>query len=199
MLGLLPIASGSLSLFGKNVKRFRDWKKIGYVPQKPGAVLMSTPITVWEMVSLGLLHNKRFFDFERAKDTAAITNALEAVGMEPLKDRLMHQLSGGQQQRVFIARALVSNPELLILDEPTVGVDSDSQSKFYDLLRKLNKEMDLTLVLISHDIDVVSHEVSVVACINKTIISHGTPKSVLKGEVLKEMYGDQVTRITHNH
>ncbi len=199
ILGLLSPTSGTVSLFGKNISDFSDWQKVGYVPQKAGSNLVRFPITVWETVSLGRLNSKRWLDFETPKDERAISDALEAVGMFPHKKRLLGELSGGQQQRVFIAKALASHPELLLLDEPTVGVDSESQAKFYELLKKLNRDMELTLILVSHDIDVVAHEVTTIACINRTIVSHGKPKDVLKGDFMKKMYGENLRMVVHGH
>lgn len=199
MLGLITPKSGTVSLFGKNSSEFRDWQKIGYVPQKAGSNLMRFPITVWETVSLGRLTSKRWLDFEKPRDTRAIEEALDAVGMTPHKHRLLGELSGGQAQRVFIAKALASRPELLVLDEPTVGIDTDSQEKFYELLKTLNHDMNLTLILVSHDIDVVAHEVKTIACINHTIVSHGKPKDVLKGDFMKKLYGEHLRMVVHGH
>lgn len=199
ILGILTPTSGTVSLFNHNISDFHDWQKIGYVPQKAGSNLMKFPITVWETVSLGRLNNKRWMDFETPLDTKAITSALEAVDMLQHKKRLLSELSGGQAQRVFIAKALASRPQLLVLDEPTVGVDTESQAKFYELLKMLNVQMKLTLVLVSHDIDVVAHEVSTIACINRTIVSHGKPKDILKGDFMKKLYGEHLRMVVHGH
>jgi zinc transport system ATP-binding protein len=129
----------------------------------------------------------------------AVKDALRAVSMYNYHQKLLNQLSGGQQQRVFIARALASKPELLILDEPTVGVDVDSQAKFYQLLRDLNKQLNLTLVLVSHDIDVVAHEVNTLACINCKLICHGKPKDVINNNFMKKLYGKDLRFVIHGH
>ncbi len=199
ILGILTPKTGTVTLFGKNSAEFSGWQKIGYVPQKAGSNLMKFPITVWETVSLGRLTRSRWIDFERPIDTRAIENALQSVDMLSHKHRLLNELSGGQVQRVFIAKALASHPELLVLDEPTVGVDTESQAKFYELLKSLNREKGLTLILVSHDIDVVAHEVSSVACINRTIISHGKPKDILKGDFMKKLYGEHLRMVVHGH
>ena len=138
ILGLLKPNSGSVQLFGHQVQYFKDWAKIGYVPQKAGSQVTQFPITVEEVVALGRV-KPGLFEVSSDNETA-IAAAMEAVEISELRHQLLNQLSGGQQQRVFIARALASQPELLILDEPTVGVDSDSQTKFYQLLKKLNKD-----------------------------------------------------------
>lgn len=199
ILGLLKPNSGSVQLFGRDIHKFTDWSKIGYVPQKAGSNLTPFPITVEEIVSMGRMNSKRWIDFTSAADAAAITEAIEAVNMGQFRYRLLNELSGGQQQRVFIARALSSHPELLILDEPTVGVDVDAQEKFYELLQKLNTTQKLTLVLVSHDVDVIAHEVSKVVCINCKLVYHGKPKEVLKSDFMEKLYGKELRFVVHGH
>jgi zinc transport system ATP-binding protein len=199
MLGLLKPQSGSVRLFGQNISGFKDWSKIGYVPQKAGSAITQFPITVEEVVSLGLVSNNRLFDFAQAEDRGRIRESLAAVGLEKSRNRILNELSGGQQQRAFIARALVSQPELLVLDEPTVGVDVNSQAIFYELLRDLNRNLNLTLILVSHDIEVVAHEVTQIACINRTIVSHGHPKDVLAGNFIQKLYGKDLRFVVHDH
>jgi len=198
ILGLLTPSSGTVSLFGQRIQDFKERRKIGYVPQKAGSTPTDFPITVGEIVGMGI-PQQNFFGFTSTRNQKAITTALEAVGLGKQQGRLLSSLSGGQQQRVFIARALVSNPELLILDEPTVGVDIEAQNKFYTLLRDLNKRFNLTLVLVSHDIDVVANEVSSLACLNCKLIYHGTPKEFIKEDYLKKLYGKDLRFILHGH
>lgn len=187
ILGLLAPSSGEVELFGRPIKTFKDWQKIGFVPQKPGKDVLSFPISVKEVVGMG------------GASASQVHTALKEVDMTEHATRLIRDLSGGEQQRVFIARALVGSPKLLILDEPTVGVDQDSQVKFYDLLRRLNQKNNMTLVLVSHDIDVVAHEVTVVACINRTLIFHGSPKEVIKNDHFEKIYGKELKLVIHGH
>jgi zinc transport system ATP-binding protein len=199
ILGLLKPKTGSIQLFDQDIHNFTDWSKIGYVPQRASMANVTFPLTAEEVVSLGLLNNSRWIDFMSSQDKKAITQALDAVDMVPHRHSLITELSGGQQQRVFIARALVSNPDLLILDEPTVGVDSDSQAKFYELLRDFNRKLQLTLVLISHDIEVVAQEASEIACLNCKLIAHGKPKDMLHSDVMKKLYGEHRRFVAHEH
>ncbi|MCL4374562.1 metal ABC transporter ATP-binding protein [Patescibacteria group bacterium] len=187
IVGLIKPDSGSVELFGQSQSRFTDWAKIGYVPQKAALSNPTFPVTVAEAVGMN------------GGDPETIRRALAGVAMENKMTQPLNELSGGQQQRVFIARALVSRPQLLILDEPTVGVDIDSQLQFYRLLKNLNQKHALTLVLVSHDIDVVAHETKTVACINKTLICHGEPHTVLRGDFLDQLYGRPVRLLMHNH
>jgi zinc transport system ATP-binding protein len=186
VLGVLKPQEGSVQLFGQDIAHFMDWKKIGYVPQRVGLNGISFPISVEEVVGMG------------GADHKSIVESLSQVGMTKHRTKLLRELSGGQQQRVFIARALAMKPQLLILDEPTVGVDVESQTKFYHLLRNLNKNLKLTLVLVSHDIDVVAHEVSEIACINCKLVCHGKPKEVLREDFMNKLYGKELRFVVHN-
>lgn len=199
MLGLLKPTEGEVRLFGTPVKDFKDWYKLGYVPQKAVNFDPLFPVTVWEVVAMGRLGRRGLGKSLSAADDKAIDSALDEVGMQEFRKRLIGDLSGGQQQRVFIARALATEPSVIFLDEPTTGIDVEAQEQFYSLLAKLNKERDLTLVLISHDLDVVAHETTELACINQTLVYHGEPKKFVKEDYLELLYGKNVRQVLHNH
>jgi zinc transport system ATP-binding protein len=199
MLGLLKVRSGTVRLFGKDINEFKEWSKIGYVPQKAANFELNFPATVEEIVLMGRTAKKGLFKMLNKEDRRHVSHALSQVGMREYKDRLISDLSGGQQQRVFIARALAGDPEVIFLDEPTVGVDIKTQEEFYKLLEKLNKEYKITLILVSHDIDVITNEVKNVACINQDLIYHGTSKEFIKEDIVEKMYGKGVKVILHNH
>ncbi len=199
MLGLLTPTHGQVKLFGQDIKRFKAWSKIGYVPQKAVHFDARFPATVEEVVSMGLFGTRGLFRSLRKEDWQRIDKALEQVEMRNYRNRLIGDLSGGQQQRVFIARALVSDPEVVFLDEPTVGVDLVAQEQFYALLKKLNESLNLTLVLVSHDIDVVASQATELACVNQRIVYHGNPTEFIKGDYLSKLYGSGVKLILHDH
>lgn len=199
ILGLLVPQQGSVSLFGQQLEDFRDWFRIGYVPQKVAQIEMQFPVTVAEIVSQGRFAKAGWLHRLGLPDRQAVDRALAAVGMLPEKYRLLRELSGGQQQRVFIARALASEPELLILDEPTTGVDVESQEEFYTLLARLKTEQSLTLVMISHDVDVIVNEVNRLVCINKRLVYHGSPTRFIAGDYLEKAYGKSRSLIVHGH
>ncbi len=186
LLGLMKPGSGDIKLFGKSLNKFKEFSKIGYVPQKATQIDITTPITVEEIISLATENKKN------------VADALHAVDLTSKKDKLIRELSGGQQQRAFIAKALASQPDLLILDEPTTGVDVNTQDEFYSLLAKLNKT-GLTIVLVSHDIDVVVNEVNKLVCLNKKLVYQGTPKQFVKDEYLEKLYGSTRRMIIHKH
>lgn len=150
IVGLLPAARGEVKVFGTPVRRFRQWNRVGYVPQRITAA-GGVPATVAEVVSSGLLSKRRLFRPLKAADRAAIDEVLEIVDMAGQRKDGVAELSGGQQQRVLIARALVSDPELLILDEPTAGVDLASQGIFADAIRE-RVARGTTVVMVSHDL-----------------------------------------------
>jgi zinc transport system ATP-binding protein len=175
MLGILAPRKGSVNLFGRELKQFTEWNKIGYVPQKATNIEKNFPATVYEVVSMGLSSVQRFPKIITTHDDKKIKDALSVVKMEKFSQERITELSGGQQQRVLIAKALVTDPEVLILDEPTTGVDQETQKSFYDLLGKLNKK-GMTIVLVSHDIGRITQYVTKIANINQTLNFYGSHK-----------------------
>jgi len=198
MLGLLPPTEGAVRLFGKPPAAFREWGRLGYVPQK-ATLDPSLPVTVEEVVASGLVAVLRLFQRTGKAERRRISEVLARVGMEAHARARIGALSTGQQQRVLIARALVSDPELLILDEPTGGVDPEAQTSFYALLHHLNREREVTLILVSHDIGVVAKEVTKLACLNRRLIFHGRPGDFLSDAALTALYGPSVRVVSHDH
>lgn len=199
MLGLVKPSSGRVELFGRPAPEFTDFSRIGYIPQKATSIESRFPFTVEEVVTFGRVGKAGMLRRLKAADRQAVTRALGQVNMLPQQKSLLAELSGGQQQRVFIAKGLVSEPDILILDEPTVGVDVESQDEFYRLLSRLNRKQGITLVVVSHDIDVIANEVKSVACLNQTLICHGTPKEFIKGDYMERLYGKGRKFILHGH
>ncbi len=199
ILGLLKPTLGTVLLFGKDVHEFKERSKIGYVPQKATNFDERFPATVSEVVLMGRYARRGLFNHITKEDKRLAKLALEHVGMWSYKDRLIGELSGGQQQRVFIARALATQPEIIFLDEPTVGVDQKAREEFYELLKKLNREMHLTLVLISHDVELVTKEASHIACIDRELVCHGLPEEFLGDSRLSDFFRNGVKIMTHKH
>lgn len=200
MLGILPRPrEATIDLFGTPVERLKERWRVGYVAQKAASFNSGFPATVEEVVLTGLAPRRGLFRFFTAADKAAARAALDAVGLADFKQRLIGNLSGGQQQRVFIARALVAQPELLILDEPTVGVDMSAEQQFYGLIRSLREALGLTVILVSHDVGAVGHEVTTLLCLNKRLHYHGEPAHFGSDEQLCELYGHPVRNVHHHH
>lgn len=156
LLGLLKPQRGAIRLMGTEIAHFRAWQKLAYVPQRVSAFNSAFPIDVEELVGLPLKEGLNPFGARARKRAAAVAAALATVGMEGFTRRRLGQLSGGEAQRVFIAKALVAEPELLILDEPTVGVDQAAEHAVYELLSRLNRERGLAIIWVSHDIAAIS-------------------------------------------
>lgn len=199
MLGLLKPTTGSITIAGLPVSSPRSRRSVGYIPQNVSHIDARFPISVEEVVRLGLVPVAGLGRWLKKGYQDDVTNALEQVGLLDQRQKLITQLSGGQQQRVFIAKALVAKPELLILDEPTVGIDNLSQDEFYALLSELNHRSGLTLIMISHDIDVVANEINKLACINEKLIYYGKPQAFLTEDYMAQLYGKSRKLILHGH
>jgi zinc transport system ATP-binding protein len=199
MLGLLEPVRGAVSLFGAPIQDFQEWERVGYVPQKATHFDPYFPASVLEVVGMGLVAAGQRSRFRSEERESRIMGALEAVGMEDKKTQPIGELSGGQQQRVFIARALVSSPEILILDEPTAGVDAQAQNRFYAMLERLNRERGLTVVFSTHNVGVVTKHVNKVACINQRLYFHGSHEEFCETDHLLEAVGGRAHLIHHEH
>ena len=190
VLGLLKPIEGSVKVFGRRPVETRD--RIGYVPQY-ATFDEEYPITVKEVVGMGLRREKNFFERYSSEDRHRTNQALENVEMTNYEDEPISALSGGQKQRVFIARALVSDPDILLLDEPTASVDRKLEKGIYSLLKELNDRM--AIVVVTHDIGVMSSYVTKIACLSGELYTSNEP--YLKKEMLEDAYRCPVELITH--
>lgn len=201
ILGLLTPDKGEISILGQPISKFKRWNRIGFVSQKANSFNKGFPATVFEVVSMGLTTKIGYFHFFNKQHKNKVMQVLKQVGMEEYAKQNIGSLSGGQQQRVFIARALVGDPELIILDEPTVGVDYKNVDRFYDLLHELNTKEQITLLLVTHDTGVMTKYATSVACLNQTLHFHGNSEEYtsLSDRDLSEIYGHPVNVIVHDH
>ncbi|AEH39320.1 metal ABC transporter ATP-binding protein [Halopiger xanaduensis] len=188
ILGLLEPDTGTARLFGERADRFDDGERIGYVAQQASAA-KEMPITVREVVKMGRFPHVGFGRLS-SEDWAIVDDALETVGMSSFADRRVTQLSGGQRQRAFIARALASEADLLVLDEPTVGVDAESVDAFYDLLAALN-DRDITVMLIEHDLGAVAEHAERVVCLNREVYFDGPTDEFVESDALARAFGTE--------
>jgi zinc transport system ATP-binding protein len=190
ILGLISPSRGKVSVLGKPPEKSRS--KIGYVPQH-NLFDRDFPISIGDVVLMGRYGKSGLFRRYSSGDRRATQDALQTVGMLDYKERQMGKLSGGELQRIFIARALVVEPKLLLLDEPTASVDPAMQTEFYELLEKLKKQM--AIVLVSHDISAVSIYVDKLACLNRQLHYHGSKE--ITPEILEATYKCPVQMIAH--
>jgi zinc transport system ATP-binding protein len=186
MLGLLRPDQGRARLFGVSAHEFDDGARIGYVAQQSSAA-KGMPITVREVVKMGRFPHVGFGRLSAA-DWRIVDRALDTVGMAAFADRRVTQLSGGQRQRAFIARALAGEADLLVLDEPTVGVDAESVDAFYDLLAGLNRD-GITVVLIEHDLGAVTEHAERVVCMNREVYFDGPADEFVESDALARAFG----------
>lgn len=191
ILGLVPITTGTIQIYGKPPRNNRAL--IGYVPQF-AAMDKKFPITLLEVVLTGCLKSglSPFYRFT-AKNKRSALKLLERVGIADLANRQISELSGGEFQKMLIARALMVNPKLLLLDEPTASVDAASRDQIYTLLAELNKNM--TIILVTHDLLAISSQVHRLACLNGHLVYHGEPE--LTENVVNSLYGCPVDLIAH--
>lgn len=166
LLGELVPTAGSIRLFGQEVSRFRDWPKVGYVPQNSLQASSGFPATAEEIVLANLFSKIGLLRFPKKEHRERAMEALALVGMEGYAKRLIGEMSGGQQQRVMLARVLVAEPKLMLLDEPTAGVDTPTIAALYELLAKLNRQ-GLTIMMVTHDIARSADCVSRVLCLEE--------------------------------
>lgn len=190
VLGLLAPIEGHLHIFDCACDELRchHRAKIGYLPQK-GVVDRNFPVTVLETVIMGRYGALGLFKRPGRGDRAIALDALHQVGMESHQDDALGHLSGGQQQRVFIARALAQQPKVLILDEPTTGLDITAQHNVIELVQHLHDELKLTVLLITHDINMIRSRVDRLVLLKTRLFAAGPPADVLKPDILHQVYG----------
>ncbi len=192
MLGLLRPSAGRVRIFGRHPADSRH--AIGYVPQF-ATFRRDFPILVQDMVLLGRLGTTRAVGGYGAEDRTAAERAMRETQVWDVRAAPIGTLSGGQLQRALVARALVSNPKLLILDEPTSNIDVLAEADIFQLFRALNERM--TIVVVSHDVGFITQYVHRVACLNRTLVCH--PTGAITGEVIAQLYGTPVRLIDHGH
>lgn len=188
LLGLLPKDKGMVRFFGKEPAEVR--KKIAYVPQRSN-IDWTFPITVMDTVLIGTYPSLGFFKFPKKREKALALECLKKVGLEEFRDRQIGELSGGQQQRVFLARALVQQPELLLLDEPFVGIDVASEETIVHILKELQQE-GKTIVVVHHDLSKANSYFDQLLLLNKELVKYGDVETVLNREVMSKAYTHQL-------
>ena len=191
MLGLNTTYTGTIKFFDKDIKISKTYhQEIGYVPQKP-EFESNFPATVSDVVRMGL---------RKKSDDKKVDEILQQLMLHELRDRRIGALSGGQLQRVFIAKALVHDPKILILDEPNTGVDQQSINLFFGILKELNSKQGITIIWSSHDLDAVNKLANHVACLNRTLFFHGESEKFFSDDKLVKQYSEaSMQEHMHHH
>lgn len=187
ILGLLPLQEGRIEVFGQVLSHKRSSRAlIGYVPQRSD-VDQNFPASALDVVLMGAVSKVGMFRRIPAETRQHAMHLLDTVGMADLANRPIGKMSGGQQQRVYIARALINQPQLLILDEPTVGLDSSSQKHFLHLVQDLKAKFQLTVIMVSHDVGQLSHYADQIACLNRRLHFHNR-SALLTDQIISHVY-----------
>ena len=191
MLGLNTTYSGTIKFFDEDIKKSKTYhKSIGYVPQRP-EFENNFPATVSDVVRMAL---------RKKSDENKIDEVLQRLWIHELRNRRIGELSGGQLQRVFIAKALVNEPKILILDEPITGVDQQNIDLFFSILKELNSKHGITIIWSSHDLDAVNKLANHVACLNRTLFFHGESEKFFSDDELVKQYSEaSMQEHMHHH
>lgn len=188
LINEIKAKQGSIKIFDKEIAQFREWTKIGYVAQNAIGT-NQLPATVEEVVRTNLYSKMRLFEFYKRHHKEEVKLALAKVGMEESINKLVYNLSRGQQQRVSLARVLVNEPILMLLDEPTTGIDVETAISLYKLLKRMNEEMGITIVMITHDLAQVAKYASRVLCVENRYVYELTEEEVKEEIAHKHKHG----------
>lgn len=200
ILGLARPDRGGVSLFGTPLESFDQWQRVGYLPQGLQHFNPHFPATVAEVVGLGLLAARRFPRRISREDAGTVDRALELMGVGDIRNRLIGELSGGLRQRVFLARALVNEPELLVLDEPTTALDPETRESFYRAISDLNRERGTTVILVTHDSGTIGSYASKLLYLDKRLVFYGGFDDFCGSSEMAEFFGPSSQHlICHRH
>lgn len=199
ILNIIPRDQGKILLFGQEIESFSSWEKVAFVSQDAVNFDSHFPLTVKELVALGRVNRRNLGRNLKSEDWDSVDEVLEFMGISEIAEKRIGQLSGGQKQRVFVAKALVRNPEIILLDEPIVGVDAKTQEKFYKKLSDLNLKKNITIMLVTHDLTAVFCRMSKVICMNQSANVAEITENVNPEEVLRKAYGEHFHFVFHNH
>jgi len=200
ILGLATCRRGAIRLFGQEISDFRLWAKVGYLPQSLSALNPYFPSTVREIVALGLLSGKRFPRIIARSDKRVIDGVLDLLGIASIGDTRVGELSGGQQQRVLIARAMVNEPALLILDEPTAALDPEARDSFFSILTNLQENRNTSMILVTHDIGSIGKYADHLLWIDRKLLFYGGFDEFCKSDRMTRLLGaDSQHIICHRH
>lgn len=198
IIGSVPLVSGKVRIFGEDLARFKGFDRIGYVSQNAIQFDPIFPATVREIVTLGCMQRARLGRRVSKEERAAVEHSMDLVGLLPFADRQISHLSGGQKQRIFLAKALVRKPELILLDEATAGLDICIQDRFIQLINKLRKETEVTVMTVSHDLSGVLCQANRLAVVNRKLYYQDIGTGKDPNQALRDAYGEHFTFMYHH-
>jgi len=196
LLGVVKPTAGNVRVFGHNPGQSHNL--IGYVPQT-SRFDTRFPVSVYDVVMMGLYGKIGLGRFPGKNDKRSVDEALELVGIQNLATKRFGALSGGEQQKTLIARALCAKPRLIMMDEPTTGVDAPSQDRFYEMLKGLIRSHNMSILLVSHDVGVITSLVDDLICLNQKVFCHGPSPRVLQDGIIGQAYGCETELLMHSH
>jgi zinc transport system ATP-binding protein len=200
LMGLCAISEGTASLFGVSCRHFSQWGRIGYLPQNLQQLNPMFPATVAEIAGLGLLSLKHFPRRFLRDDREKIATVLHNLSIYDLRDKPIGELSGGQQQRALLARALVNEPELLILDEPTAALDPETRERFYQMISEMNLSRGMTVLLVTHDAGAIGKHATKMLYLDKRVIFYGSFDEFCCSDEMSAMFGPHSQHLMcHRH
>ncbi|MDX9715679.1 MAG: metal ABC transporter ATP-binding protein [Dissulfurispiraceae bacterium] len=197
IIGSIKPTSGSVAVYGMTPAEAVKANIFGYLPQTQN-IIRNFPARALDVVLMGLYSELGLFKWPTKQHKQQAYDALNTLGMSGMENAPFSKLSGGQKQRVSIARALINKPKLLILDEPNTGIDIIGQNDFYQLLKDLQKQIGLSIIMVSHDIGAITTFVDEIACLNKSLHYHGSPGGALDRMILEKLYGRRVDLLIHS-
>lgn len=192
LLKILTPENGQIKILGEDVNKFTGWSQVGYVSQKANSFNDDFPATVKEIVGINLQANTGIFKRKPADYDERVYAALKSVGMQDYQNKLIGKLSGGQQQRVFIARVLIGEPKIMFLDEPTVGIDAKSDEALHCLLSRLNEQLGITIIMVTHDIAAITVHANKLLCFGGDDLFVHDVGGAVTDEFLSKIYGYNV-------
>lgn len=200
LLGLLPLAKGEIKLFDTLEAKFGAWDKIGYLPQKFSTINALFPVTVEEVVALGLLSTKKFPRMITRADYQKARAIMKELGIADQAKKMLSELSGGEQQKAFLGRALISQPEVLIFDEPSTALDPNSRDSFFKLLQDLNRNQGITIILITHDTGYIGKYANKLLYLDRELIYFGKFSEFCANHEMQSYFGEHEQHIIcHQH
>jgi len=199
ILGFLPHVRGVVRIFGQDISRFSSWERVAYISQNATSFDEHFPLTVRELVALGCIRRGNIGRRFRREDWEAVDDSIDFMGLKEATDKRIGQLSGGQKQRAFVAKALARKPEIILLDEPVVGVDSVTQEKFYEKLSNLNTRKGTTIMIATHDLASVFCRMSKVVCVSRQVNVSRIKDDFNPDQLLGKAYGEHFHFVFHKH